>query len=224
MKKFTCISDTHGFHDRIELPGGDVLLVAGDITGSGELPTVYSFSDWIKDVPYEYKVVIAGNHDFSFEKDDDRHEKAERALIDAGVDYLYDSSITIDGIKIYGAPWQPEFGGWAFNLPRGRSLELAWSKIPEDSDIVITHGPPFGILDKVYYDQIEVGCLELTKRLKAVEPAVHVFGHIHETYGVEEGDITTFINASICTLQYQPLNPPISFFFDVDTRTAIMDY
>lgn len=111
-------------------------------------------------------------------------------------------------VRIYGSPWQPEFCGWAFNLPRGPLLAAKWQAIPEDTDILITHGPPLDILDRNRGDE-RTGCADLAQHVKRVRPRLHVFGHIHDSYGTLVLDGTTFVNACACDYDYEPVNPPI---------------
>jgi hypothetical protein len=122
--------------------------------------------------------------------------------------YLEDSGIEIAGVKFWGSPWQPEFYDWAFNLPRGQALADKWALIPDDIDVLITHGPPLGILDQVITGD-HVGCADLLEAVQLIKPKVHIFGHIHEGYGRIEQNGTVFINASVCTARYRPINPPI---------------
>ena len=203
--KFTVISDTHNKHSSLELDGGDVLLHCGDFSGKGLEKQIIDFNSWLGQQDFKYKVVIAGNHDFMFEKEPERAQKLLTNAI-----YLEDSSTVIQGLKIYGSPWQPWFYDWAFNLQRGRALEEKWDLIPNDTDILLTHGPPYGIKDLTSRTE-NVGCEDLLKRVKEVKPKVHCFGHIHEDSGISEENGTKFINASICDFNYKPLNTPYTF-------------
>ena len=216
MKKtIVTIADTHALHKDVEIPDGDILLCGGDFTNVGKLKDVESFNEFIGQFSHEHKVTIAGNHDFCFEK---MRQRSKDLLTNCT--YLHDSEIEIDGIKIYGSPWQPEFFDWAFNLKRGKELEEKWAKIPDDVDILITHGPPMGILDCTLRDRTHVGCQDLLNRINEIKPKVHIFGHIHEGYGTYENDSTLFINASVCTLQYNPVNKPIVFIYDTEDGTV----
>ena len=125
--------------------------------------------------------------------------------------YLEDSSVNLYGLKIYGTPWQPEFCGWAFNLPRGQKCLNKWDKIPDDTDILITHTPPVGYGD-LCCTGVRAGCVELlnTVRLR-VRPKYHIYGHIHEGYGVRSDGRVIFVNASTCDINYMPTNRPIVF-------------
>jgi len=205
--KIVCISDTHTMHNtsRIQIPDGDVLIHAGDITGHGGLKPIIEFSAWLKRQPHKHKIVIAGNHDWCFQNRDRDMSIKE---ISTAATYLEDSAIVIDGVKFYGSPWQPEFCDWAFNLPRGAALKEKWDMIPNDTDVLITHGPPLNILD--WCPGGNVGCSDLRSRvLNMPNLKYHVFGHIHESYGTEKHGNTTFVNASVCTGRYEPINQPI---------------
>ena len=202
--RIVCISDTHGLTDNLTIPDGDVLVHAGDFCSFGNKMELSRFNDFLSKLPHKHKVFIAGNHDVPVEMEGREFVKKQ---IPQGV-YLQDSAVEIDGLKFYGSPWQPEFCNWAFNLPRGRELDRMWRLIPKDTDILITHGPPAGIMDVVGSGE-RVGCADLRRYVGTIKPKVHVFGHIHEGYGMEEKDGTLFINASTCTGNYRPTNPPI---------------
>ncbi len=217
--KVTFISDTHTRHKRIELPGGDMLIFSGDAMSSGYYNgELNDFVDWIKDQPYKYKICIAGNHDRyceSFPKDfiKDVFEK----YYDNGVRYICDEEIEIEGIRIYGTPYQPYFCGWAFNVMDEEILTNIYKQIPEGIDILVTHCPPFGVLDKSHMPrpykgttgEEPLGSKELLNILDYMEnpPKYHCFGHIHGDGGkvIKEGGIT-FINASVCNESYEPKN------------------
>jgi predicted phosphohydrolase len=201
--RLVCMSDIHSLTPVVPIPEGDVLIIAGDICGYGTLDELKAFDAFLCGLPHPHKLLVAGNHDWPFA----RVPQQAIALL-RNATYLKDSGIEIDGLKFWGSPWQPEFFNWAFNLPRGAPLARVWAQIPEDTDVLITHGPPYGILDRID-DGEHVGCEELRATLPRVRPRVHVFGHIHEDYGVLEQDGTTFINASLCDGRYRPVNAPI---------------
>ena len=200
--RLVCISDTHGRHD-FPVPEGDVLVHGGDLTAGGSLDEIAKAHAWLASLPHAHKVVIAGNHDHAFE----RSPLDARALM-RDVTYLEDEAYAIDGVRFYGSPWQPRFFDWAFNLDRGPALAAVWAKIPDDTDVLITHGPPHGILDVIHSGE-HVGCEALRDALPRIRPRVHVFGHIHEAYGELARDGTRYVNASTCTLRYEPHQPPI---------------
>eukprot|EP00931_Biecheleriopsis_adriatica_P063760 TRINITY_DN38678_c0_g1_i1.p1 TRINITY_DN38678_c0_g1~~TRINITY_DN38678_c0_g1_i1.p1 ORF type:complete len:539 (-),score=114.45 TRINITY_DN38678_c0_g1_i1:143-1759(-) len=188
--RFVCISDTHGRHHDLTnlLPAGDILLHAGDFTMSGELRELVDFGKWLKSLPFERKIVVAGNHDLTLDADYEQNEHpsivetAKAALQEAAgesVMVLHDEVISQHGIRIYGSPWQPAFGSWAFNLPRGEQLAGKWRSIPEGVDVLLVHGPPMGRGDKV--GQKHVGCADLLREIQErVRPSFCVTGHIHE--------------------------------------------
>lgn len=205
--KLICISDTHMSHRAMSLPPGDVLIHAGDATSTGTHDEVERFLRWFAAQAYPHKILIAGNHDWLYQRDSERAAKLLEQF--PGITYLQDSGVEIQGVRFWGSPWQPWFMDWAFNLPRsGPRLREVWNKIPVGTDVLITHGPPYGALDQVHGGE-HLGCEELKVRLATVRPKVHVFGHIHDSYGVARSKHTTFVNACTCTEQYQALNRPI---------------
>lgn len=203
--RIIAISDTHNRLSEIQIPDGDVLIHAGDATMGGRYNEVYEFASVMARLPHRHKIFVAGNHDLGFQ---DHPKQFEMMLSDAGVTYLRDSSTTIGDVKFYGSPWQPQFGNWAFNLPRGPALGVVWSKIPSDVTVLITHGPPQSILDLVPRGE-RVGCDELLAAVIEKKPKYHIFGHIHEGYGVIERFGVTFCNVSTCTKRYDPTNKPL---------------
>ncbi len=192
-----CISDTHNLHSNLNVPNGDVLIFAGDITAIGEKEDIISFNNWLGTLTHKYKIVIAGNHDFYLE---DNPNYSKHLLSNAI--YLCDEEITIEGIKFWGSPISPAFHDWAFNRKRGKEIRKHWNLIPNDVDVLITHCPPFGVLDKNEFDE-NCGCEELLDVLnKKIKPKIHVFGHIHESYGLINQKNITFVNASIIGNKY----------------------
>lgn len=195
--RIALISDTHGQHDGLALPDADLLIHAGDFSQRGRLPEVQDFMQWFGRQRHAHKVVIAGNHDFLADREPERFA----SLIPDGVTYLNDSGVEIEGFKIWGSPIQPWFHDWAFNRQRGAEIKRHWDMIPDDTDILITHGPPYGILDKIETGGL-VGCEELTQRVASIQPRLHVFGHIHEAHGQEQRGMTTYVNACNLNLRY----------------------
>ena len=215
-KKITFISDTHTKHKHLtnDLPGGDILIHCGDISSRGYMTEIKNFLEWFDGIKgYEHKIFIAGNHDFGFQ---DNPKECAKLLTDyPTVTYLEDSSVIVDGIKIYGSPWQPRFHNWAFNVNRGWDIAQKWEKIPQDTDILITHGPSSTILDITNISE-RVGCEDLYKRVMEINPKVHACGHIHSSYGMKEIDGMTFINASNLGEDYLYQNDPITLDFEFD--------
>ncbi|WP_152208284.1 metallophosphatase domain-containing protein [Marinobacter changyiensis] len=207
--RLVCISDTHSLHHKMSLiPDGDVLVHAGDCTGSGSLPQLDDFVRWLGALPHKHKILIAGNHDFCFER---YPEWARGMSRDQGITYLQDEAVTIDGLTFFGSPWSPVFRQMAFNAREEEMFEHR-ALIPSDTQVLITHGPAFQIFDFVPDVREHVGCYPLAKRIDEL-PAlkVHVCGHIHESYGfaIRESDGVKFANASTCTERYRASNPPI---------------
>ena len=205
--KFVAISDTHGRHHSLKLPKGDVLIHAGDITYKGKKSEVEDFLKWFSLQNYTHKIFIAGNHDFFMEKNS---SKEIQKLIPENIIYLKDAASEIDGIKIWGSPYTPWFFNWAFNERRGTMISKHWQLIPEHTDVLITHGPVFGILDTVINEQ-HVGCKDLLQKVTELKPKVHICGHIHESYGSIKKGGTRFINASLLNEAYELVNKPIVF-------------
>lgn len=216
--KCIAISDSHCKHDDICLPSNiDILIHAGDFCSWGVESEAVSFLEWFTKQDARYKIFIAGNHDKCFQK------YLKNDVLDtikgfSNIHYLEDSSIEIEGFKFYGSPWTPEFGyGWAFNAKRGQELFNIWEKIPPDTDVLITHGPPRGQLDLIMpnmvrpYENPNVGCSDLMNRVDIVRPKYHIFGHIHCGYGFFHGKDTTFLNSAVCDESYNPTNWPHEF-------------
>jgi Icc-related predicted phosphoesterase len=222
--RFVCISDTHQKHADIDVPDGDVLIHAGDFSTKGDLKVVQSLAGFLKKLPHKHKLIIAGNHDVTFHdeyyaKNWKRYHKAEYDVKEIQaclkdlqeITYLEDSEVIIEGVKIYGSPWLPSYHDWAFNLERGGEvLKQKWEQIPNGTDVLITHGPPAkhgGFVDP----KTDTGCEDLLAAVQKIKPLVHVFGHIHQDYGVTKDEHTTYINACNLTTSYKVQNEPIVF-------------
>eukprot|EP00591_Stephanopyxis_turris_P012404 CAMPEP_0195530426 /NCGR_PEP_ID=MMETSP0794_2-20130614/33312_1 /TAXON_ID=515487 /ORGANISM="Stephanopyxis turris, Strain CCMP 815" /LENGTH=217 /DNA_ID=CAMNT_0040661941 /DNA_START=316 /DNA_END=969 /DNA_ORIENTATION=+ len=213
-----------------EIPYGDVLIHAGDFTCMGGKAEIVRFCEWIATLPHPQKIVIAGNHELTldaagFEKRRNKFESTaeNRRLVKEcpAFSYLEDSGVDIGGYHFYGSPWQPEFHEWAFNLPRGGPCAEVWDRIPTETDILITHGPPLGHGDKCQ-DGTRAGCVDLLATItERVKPLYHISGHIHEGYGVTTNGMTTFINASTCNFFYRANNPAV--VFDLPRRSLEKD-
>jgi Icc-related predicted phosphoesterase len=227
--KITFISDTHTRQGQIpysDLPGGDLLIHAGDIMNSGyNKNDIFDFLHWYDSIPgYDKKVFIAGNHDRMFENDPEEVKEILKQY--PNIIYLQDESYEIydletdKSIKLYGSPWQPEFYSWAFNLQRN-SLQLSgkWEAIPDDTDILITHGPAWGSVDTVAgrpWDNL--GCELLAERIQRFRPKIHVCGHIHSGYGVETIDGIHYINASVLDERYEYTQKPWNVEWDPESN------
>jgi Icc-related predicted phosphoesterase len=222
--RVTFISDTHSSQIKIpkeDLIGGDVIIHCGDISNRGFTNEIEDFLEWMRSLDYTHKLFIAGNHDFMFEDDP---KKAEEILSKyPEIIYLQDSGIEINDIKIWGSPWQPVFFNWAFNLPRnGEEILSKWRMIPGNTDILITHGPPHGVLDHLP-NGFNCGCEVLFEEVtKYINPKIHAFGHIHNGYGIKEKNETIFINASNLDEEYRYRNKPINIFIDENKNIEII--
>ena len=203
--RIVAISDTHGYHQQVQLPKGDLLIHAGDVSKRGLEAEIVDFLNWFQQQDFKHKIFIAGNHDFFFEK---AEAQVIADLIPPNVTYLNDSGITIEGINIWGSPVQPWFYNWAFNRQRGEEIDQHWQLIPKNTDILITHGPPKGILDLTSRG-LQVGCEKLLEKIQEVAPIYSIFGHIHEARGVVQRPHTQFINASVVNLGYQVVHDPV---------------
>ena len=213
--KLVCLSDTHEQGRKINVPYGDVLIHCGDLTYLGKSLAVVNELEWLVSLPHRWKLFIAGNHDFLFEREP-YEVKAILNHYKGDLIYLEETGMEIDGVKFWGSPYQPEFLGWAFNRKRGKELASYWAKIPDHVDVLITHAPPFGfgdtngdIYDKRFGDQ------DLLDRVLKVRPKYHVYGHAHGGYGQYEFNGIKFINCSSCNEQYEPVNPPVVIDYDV---------
>ncbi|WP_348746560.1 metallophosphatase domain-containing protein [Tenacibaculum sp. 190524A02b] len=215
--KIVCISDTHGFHNSLKLPEGDVIIHAGDVTQSGRENQVIDFLNWYTQLDYEYKIFIAGNHDYFFEQE---NEEEINKRIPQNITYLNDSGIDINGIKIWGSPIQPLFCNMAFNRRRGGEIKKHWDLIPNNTDVLVTHDPAYGVLDTTLQGQ-SVGCVELLQKVKTVQPQIHICGHIHEAYGERNLFGVDFVNASVVNFKYQVANTPIVFEVEKVTKSIL---
>lgn len=205
--KLVCMSDLHQYFDDKPVPGGDLLVIAGDITNTGTRKQTVDMLDYIASLVKQYThgvVLVAGNHDFSFQRDPMVYAQA---CEDRGITYLCESGCVIGGLSVWGSPYCQRFNHWAFMYDKYMEHRI-WDRIPEDTDVLVTHEAPMGILDKSeegYYLGSEGLRLAVIERVK---PKVHIFGHIHEGYGTIEINGTRFVNASYCNAQYEPVNEP----------------
>jgi Icc-related predicted phosphoesterase len=214
-----CISDLHGAEP--ELKGGDILIIAGDLTGSDKMIQYQNFSIWLGSLNYEYIIIIGGNHDNYLEENPgyyfgdngkylcDTSAKFSRYEL---INYRNDT-IVRKNLKIWGCPWSlyfPEVNPHckAF-MDKEKNLKIHYDLIPNDIDILVTHCPPFGILDETKYG-VNVGSASLREKIEEIKPKLVVCGHIHESYGEFKGaDGIHYVNASIMDSDYEPVNKPI---------------
>lgn len=219
-----CIADLHGHYPKLE--GGDLLIVAGDLSAHDHGGEHFEFLMWLKDQKYIRKIFIAGNHDNQW-----IDYVPHASTFKHGMEYLCDSGTEFEGLKIWGSPWTLTFPGinphcTAFTGTEAE-LEAKFALIPDDTDILITHGPPYGIMDAVHREVFcgerdeWVGSVSLLEKVFRICPKLHVFGHIHEGYGrynhtprggsSENLGITpvTFVNCSHVNERYKPVNKPV---------------
>lgn len=239
--KIVAISDSHGSHHKINLPEGDVLCHSGDFSMLGKRNEVEDFFSWLhlQATKFKHVVFIAGNHDksfdpkFNYEVAFDESERGNKPVwlktllwkLPPNVHYLEQSDVVIDGIKFWGSPITPWFGGhyWGFNQYRGDDIKKFWNQIPMDANVVLTHGPIAYKLDYVPQSNEYTGCNDLRYTIEMVKPLVHICGHIHEGYGIEGNEDTVFINASIMDIMYMPTNKPWLIEIKDDKSIKIYD-
>ena len=185
------ISDTHQLHREVEVPPGDLLIHAGDFTMfSRSAAAILDFNVWLGELPHRWKTVVPGNHEFFLESDVSRRKLIGSATM------LIDESVEIMGLKIWGSPMTPLYGG-AFGRSSEQDRVRVYSQIPTDTDILVTHGRPFGILDQVPGSDFHTGCRQLLAAVRRIKPMLHVFGHAHAGYGMLSTLDTLFVNAAL---------------------------
>lgn len=223
MKLVIC-SDTHGQHGYLKMPEGDIFIHCGDSTETGEIWEYKNFLAWVANLKYKHKIIINGNHEITVEKMGlvKQIVREFNKYHFANVTYLEEEGVTVEGLKFWGSPKTPEFFDWAYMYKR-EDGERQWLGVPDDVDVLITHGPPKGIMDKVkatfQYPETNAGCEYLIKKVKEVKPKLHCFGHIHYTAGhlkpANPAIPTLFVNAAICNSRNVAVNKPTV----VDTET-----
>ena len=198
------VSDTHELESEIDLPYGDLLIHAGDFTMfSRRVSAIEEFNLWLEDLPHPVKLVGAGNHEFFLEADPRRKSLLTSATV------LIDEGVEVDGLKIWFSPVTPLYGG-GFGMSSPRDRARHWAKIPVDTNVLVTHGPPFGILDRSPGSSEHMGDPELLDKIQRL-PALrlHVFGHVHGGYGMTTIDNVTFVNAALLgssgELEHEPI-------------------
>ncbi len=221
--KIICISDTHGKNSELTLPECDIILHGGDISGRGSYSAVENFLMWFSKQKANHLVFIAGNHDIGLENPQwDMIQLLENY---PEITYLNNTGTCIEGVNIFGSPMSPTFGrGWAFNRDRGEEIKAEWDKIPDGTDILITHSPPYGKGDLLIPrhrrqgEDPNVGCVDLLEAIKRIRPTISLSGHIHSGYGVVVEDGVTYINASVLDDDYQYVHQPILIEYDTETK------
>lgn len=204
--KYIIISDTHSMLDQVKIPKkGDVLIHCGDALGRGNISELATFAHQMSKFNYTHKIYVPGNHDQYTERNPGLSKEMLKYY---GIKLIIDEPFEIEGMKCYGSPVTPQWGNWSFMIPRGEEIKKHWAKIPDDTELLITHGPPKGILDYVPRDNFNAGCFDLLQRTADLKNLkYHMFGHIHFCGGQRLIHANTiFINAAICTEEYLPNN------------------
>ncbi len=227
--KVVIVSDTHLLlQEEIPVPDGDILIHCGDCLNSGDFKELPGFLNWFFGLNFPHKILVPGNHDFCFDNEYNNLSLKEVTKFNGAgqqVHLLIDQSIEIEGVKFHGSPWQGSLPFWA--CYRGEKFrKLAWASIPNNLDFLITHVPPFGILDQAYLyipggypdrsKKISTGNKLLREFVLEKRPKYHAFGHIHEAAGVHKENGTTFINAANLNRDYKYQNAPVCV--EVETK------
>lgn len=193
------LSDTHNLHRQLtDLPAADIIVHSGDVSMSGSGEEVVDFINWFKELDYKYKIFIAGNHDECL---DGKSADVIQSFLPENCFYLCNSGVTIEGIRFWGVPF------FFSDDVNGRSLEIM-AQIPADTDVLITHRPPLGILDEA---DNAYGCPDLLQAVLKIRPKYHLFGHVHAACGMEKSSSTTFVNASVVNESYELSEKPFVF-------------
>lgn len=212
--KFAVLSDTHGQHKQVKIPNVDCLIHCGDISSMGTFSQVCDFMEWFIGINAPVKIFVAGNHDFYLDGEYMSFINTwGNALEKGNVVYLDDSPYHINGITIHGSPMSPRFGRWAFMADRGEAIKKHWDKIPDNTDILITHSPAHGILDRTSGGDL-AGCQDLLNRINEVKPKYHLFGHIHEGRGWINKEGVNHINATCLDENYKFKYQPFEFDYE----------
>jgi Icc-related predicted phosphoesterase len=200
--RLVLMSDTHELHREFDVPDGDILIHAGDFSMmSRSLAAIEDFNDWLGELPHPVKLVVPGNHEFVLE------DRSRRGLID-NARLLINEGIEIMGLKIWGSP-VTQLSGAAFGIIGDKDRTRLYDQIPDDTDIVVTHGPPYGVLDQAPGSEYHAGCRQLLAAMKRVKPRLHVFGHAHGCYGTLDTPDTLFTNVALLGLDGGLSNPPV---------------
>lgn len=215
--KIVFISDTHNLHQNLKLPKGDLLIHNGDCSKKGTKAEITAFLKWFSQQEHPHKVMIAGNHDFYLEE---LLDKDLQELIPSNIHYLNNQLLELQGLRIWGSPVTPiPNKRWAFNRLRGEDIQEIWDLIPQKLDILITHGPAYGILDTIL-DGRQVGCQNLRDSIFQKKPKLVCFGHIHEARGLETHQNIQFVNASSVDRYQTKVHPAYVFEYSAGKFSA----
>jgi len=214
--RFVCISDTFGAHTSLtgKMPHGDVLVHTGNFTESSLPQEISSFNAWLSTMPHKHKIVVAGSRDAIFDAEaypytwrraghpTCYHISETKSLLTACT-YLEHTSTTVEGMKIFGSPYNCNAFSFAFHALRGAPMKKLWEKIPSDTDVLLTHTAPLGHGD-LCVDGRREGCANLLDWVESYRPLLHIFGGVREGAGLTSNDRTMFINACSLGLTYAP--------------------
>lgn len=209
MVKIVAISDSHTY-ENFEVPDGDILIHSGDISFRGTFAEMNKGMKWLGKFPHKIKIFVCGNHDFLGQEDSLLMKELAK---ENDIIYLENSGIEVLGLRVWGSPVSPFFNNWAFNKQRGEEIARYWKMIPDDTQILVTHGGPMGILDLVdrgTSNEAHVGCEELRKRVDELKDLrLHCFGHLHDNNGQYKDSLgKLFVNAAICNESYAAIQLP----------------
>lgn len=198
MTRIVMLSDTHNLHDSVIVPDGDILIHAGDATNDGTREEEENFIKWFRALPHRSKIIVGGNHD-------DILETNPEIAQGEGIEYLCDREVTIDGLRFYGSPYRTvpaermlnKHLNWSAFMVDELWASHIWNDIPEGLDMLITHQPPYQVLD--YAPPVHWGSPALLDAVTRAKPRYHVFGHVHDQNGRLYYRDMNFINATICS-------------------------
>lgn len=199
--RLICLADTHNQHHEIAIPEGDVLIHAGDCTDGGTERETLKFLEWFSAMPHKFKILVPGNHDFYFEK------FSFENILPGQIHLLIDSGVEINGYEFWGSPYIPSDGSWAFSRERGSEIRKHWEMIPSSTNILITHTPPYKILDEIQ-SGFNLGCEELSHKIEILQLTHHIFGHIHFSSGSVKRKGVNYHNTAILNEKYKIYTPP----------------
>ena len=196
--KIVAMSDTHMVHPRLHVPRCDLLVHCGDFSRRGSLAALVTFARWYAEQPAPARILVAGNHDFIC---DENRAIVREVTARHGITYLEDEAAEVLGLRLYGSPITPAFGSWAFQRRRGSDIAAVWARIPDGVELLVTHGPPHGLGDRIFLGR-HVGCEALRVRVEQLAPRLHLFGHIHEAHGdhTPPGSPTRYFNVAVRSL------------------------
>jgi len=206
--KIVCISDSHRQHWRMDIPDGDILLFAGDAE-LDSFNALQDFNNWLGTLNFKHIVVIGGNHDMVLAN----YVMEEKEMFFSNAIYLENTSVQIEGIKIFGSPYSLRFFSWAF-MKSEKQLEQMWELIPKNTDIVLTHSPCRNILDVTTTTDENCGSFSLRNKIKELQTKIHICGHLHSSHGKYTDYKTDYYNVSMLNDYYQYIFEPTVIYYE----------